>query len=76
MVILVDAPRQMRLKRVKDRGWGDSELDIREGAQWPLDRKADRADHVLRNDGSLATLRTRTLDLLDRLAPHSCGGQD
>lgn len=75
-VILVDAPRKMRLKRVKDRGWDDSELETREEAQLPLDRKHDRADHVLCNDGSLATLRTRTLDLLDRLAPHSCGGRD
>ena len=74
-VILVDAPQEMRLERVRGRGWEESELNLREQAQWSLDRKRDRADHVLRNDGSLATLRTRTLDLLDRLAPYSCGGQ-
>ena len=73
-VILVDAPYPMRQERVRSRGWDPSELNLREQAQWPLNRKRDRADHVLCNDGSLATLRTRTLDLLDRLAPHSCGG--
>ena len=75
-VILVDAPHQMRLERVRSRGWDPEELNLREQAQWPLDRKRDRADHVLSNDGSLATLRTRTLDLLERLAPRSCGGRD
>jgi len=75
-VIHVDAPREIRLERVRERGWDASELQRREAAQWALDRKRDRADHVLSNDGSLATLRTRTLDLLERLAPRSCGGRD
>lgn len=74
-VILVDTPLQMRQERVQERGWEASELDLREQAQWPLDRKRDRADHILSNDGSLAVLRTRTLDLLERLAPRSCGGR-
>ena len=75
-LILVDTPLEIRLERVRERGWDASELDSREAAQWPLDRKRDRADHVLSNDGSLAALRTRTLNLLERLAPHSCGGRD
>lgn len=50
-VIFVDAPVEMRRKRVRDgRGWDETELDRRERAQLPLDLKRKKADHVVVND--------------------------
>jgi dephospho-CoA kinase len=67
-VVFVDCPRPTRLERVAEhRGWGDEELARREAAQWPLDRKRQRADSVLANDADLASLRTKVLDLLKRI---------
>ncbi|MBM4104745.1 MAG: dephospho-CoA kinase [Phycisphaerae bacterium] len=66
--ILVDAPRELRLARVRSsRGWDEAELRRREESQWPLDRKRRAAHHVLVNDADLASLRTRVLDLLRRI---------
>ena len=74
LLIFVDTPRSARLERVTARGWTEEDLDRRESAQWPLDRKRDHAHHVLVNDGSPATLRTLTTDLLENLIPRSCDG--
>jgi dephospho-CoA kinase len=59
-VVFVDAPRRDRLERVRaNRGWSEPELDRRENAQWPLDRKRSRATHIIANDGDLAALEER-----------------
>jgi dephospho-CoA kinase len=50
-VIFVDAPRGVRLARVKAaRGWDEKELDRRESMQLPLEEKKNRADLVIVND--------------------------
>jgi dephospho-CoA kinase len=66
-VVFVDAPRKTRIERVARRGWDAAELDRREAAQWPLDRKRASADHVLVNDADLASLRTQVLEQLGRI---------
>ena len=69
-VAFVDTPREARLDRVRrDRGWSDAELTAREAAQWPLERKKARADHVLTNDGDPARLEAEVDRLLMKLAP-------
>lgn len=51
VVVFVDAPRSVRLDRLKaTRGWDDEELTRREMAQWPEARKRARADVVVQND--------------------------
>ena len=42
--------------RVRARGWDPAHLASRRAAQWPLAKKMERADVVIRNDGSLAEL--------------------
>ena len=74
VLVFVDTPQEHRVARVKDRGWTSEDLDAREKAQWPLDRKRQVAHYVLVNDGDLATLRRRTIDLLQSLAPRTCDG--
>lgn len=65
-ILYVDAPREQRLERVRDRGWNDEELSKREAAQLPLEEKRRRADKTLVNDGSLERLAAQADELFDR----------
>ena len=57
-IVYVDAPRAVRLARVSSRsGWTEAEMERREAAQWPEERRTARADAVITNDGSLTTLQ-------------------
>jgi dephospho-CoA kinase len=50
-IVFVEAPRKVRLARLKEkRGWDEAELDRREAAQMPLEEKRRRADAVIVND--------------------------
>ena len=52
VVFFVDAPRELRLRRLAAaRGWTAEALAAREAAQHPLDEKKARADAVLPNTG-------------------------
>lgn len=51
VLVLVDTPREQRLRRVQaNRGWDEAELARREKRQWPLDIKRQHADYVVCND--------------------------
>lgn len=54
--IFIDAARPIRLARAAGRGWSVEEIDRRESAQWPLDVKRKKADHIIQNEGSLDEL--------------------
>jgi dephospho-CoA kinase len=56
-IVFVDAPREIRFVRGLARGWSEAEFDRREAAQTPLDVKRARAERVVDNSGSAATLR-------------------
>lgn len=59
-VLYVDAPRELRLQRVKERGgWSDADLAERESAQLPAEAKVAHADAVVMNDGSVDDLRAK-----------------
>jgi dephospho-CoA kinase len=63
-LIFVDAPREVRLARVKaQRGWTDTELTNREAVQMPAEKKKERADAVINNSG----LPKATSDQVDEL---------
>ncbi len=67
-IFFVDAPRPVRLARVvATRGWTEEEVDRREAAQWPLDRKRQAADTVLRNDDEPASLRQEVARALEQV---------
>ena len=69
-LVLVDAPREVRLERVRGtRGWDEAELARREKNQWPLDIKRDRAQYVIVNDADPAATRRQVhTTLLEILA--------
>lgn len=65
-VLFIESPRADRLRRVREsRGWDEAELDRREAAQWPLDRKRAAAHHVLVNAGDLPALRSEVQKALE-----------
>ncbi|MDO8502826.1 MAG: dephospho-CoA kinase [Gemmatimonadaceae bacterium] len=56
-IILVDAPRSVRLERiVRDRGIDEAEAMQMIASQMPADLKRARADYVIENSGSLQDL--------------------
>ena len=56
VVIFVFASREARLSRLAGaRGWSEQDLALREKNQWPLDKKAQRADYILVNNASEAS---------------------
>ena len=56
-IVLVDAPRTLRLERiVRDRGLDEAEAMKMIAAQMPADLKRARADYVIENSGSLEDL--------------------
>lgn len=59
-IFFVDAPRHLRLERVRgSRGWTEAELTRREAAQLPLEEKRRRATVTIANDGDVDALRER-----------------
>lgn len=65
-LIFVEAPREVRLERVRMRGWDEGELQRREDAQMPLEEKKNRADAVIENPQGLEAIEKQVSDLLKR----------
>jgi dephospho-CoA kinase len=66
-VLFVDAPRPLRLARLKEkRGWSEEELDRREKMQMPLEEKMNRADAVIVNDGDFEKVARQVKETLVR----------
>lgn len=64
-LVFVDAPREVRLRRLAEqRGWDENELERRERAQLPLTLKAARAGHVIDNSGTEEHLARQVDELL------------
>ena len=63
-IVLVDAPRPLRLERLmRDRGLGHTEAMNMIAAQMPAELKRARADFVIVNDADLATLEERVVEV-------------
>jgi dephospho-CoA kinase len=57
IVLMVDASRETRLARARQRGWSEAQFNEREAAQWPIVKKRCAADAVINNDGTEDELR-------------------
>lgn len=72
-IVVVDAPREVRLQRAAARdGSTLEEAERRDSAQIPAEQKAEWADFVVRNDGTIEQLRanaTFVLMMLKTLPP-------
>jgi len=68
VVVFVDAPEELRLRRVmENRGLAEDEARRIMAAQMDPAGKRDRADYVISNDGSLEELRARALEVISRI---------
>jgi dephospho-CoA kinase len=66
-IVVVDAPRDMRLARVKaSRGWDDGELARREASQWDVSRKLSQADWVVDGSKPIDAIRDELAAWLER----------
>jgi dephospho-CoA kinase len=64
-LIYVDAPRPVRLARVKaQRGWTETDLANREAVQMPAEKKKERADAVVDNGGTPAATTAQVDELV------------
>jgi len=67
-VVVVHVPESAQLARVLGRDALDEDEVIRRiAAQIPLDHKAEQADHVIDNTGSIEETRAQTLALVDKI---------
>jgi dephospho-CoA kinase len=57
ILLMVDVPRDIRLKRALGRGWTEEEFSRREAAQWSVDDKRREAHFIIANNGSEDDLR-------------------
>ena len=68
-IVLVDAPRPLRLERlVRDRGLRETEAMAMIAQQMPADLKRARADFVIDNDGTREALEQRVHEVWTALA--------
>jgi dephospho-CoA kinase len=66
-VIVTACPREMQLQRLVDRGLTEHEAGRRLDAQLPTEDKVDRADYVIRTDGTLEDTNRQIEETLRRL---------
>jgi dephospho-CoA kinase len=59
-MVFVDAPRELRLARARQRGWSEEDFTRREGVQASLDAKRARADVVIDNSGTPESTQAQT----------------
>lgn len=68
VIVLVDAPRELRLDRlVRDRGLGEAEAMRMITAQMPAELKRARVDLIIDNTGSREALAHRVSEVWDEL---------
>jgi len=68
-IVHVDAPFQQRLERVRERGWDEEMLKLREKAQIPLTEKRANADYVINNSGGFESLCEQSQAIVKALEP-------
>jgi dephospho-CoA kinase len=66
-VVFVDAPLDVRLNRIKARGWSAEELSTRENSQFPLDKKRSSAHYCISNANGVDVVRDQARDVLSRI---------
>jgi dephospho-CoA kinase len=66
-VVCVVAAETVQRQRLAQRGLSPEQARQRIRAQWPVERKAERADYVLVNDGSMDLLKEQTTRVLNSI---------
>jgi dephospho-CoA kinase len=70
VVVFVSAPRAVRARRIRARGWAPGELRRRERFQFPVAYKKQKADYVIDNAGPKSRTEKQTQWICDELRRH------
>jgi dephospho-CoA kinase len=62
-IVFVEASRETRLNRARQRGWSEEDFNVREAAQESLQQKRERADKILDNSGSADATQSQVMRL-------------
>jgi dephospho-CoA kinase len=74
-LVFVDCDADARAARARaQRGWSRDEVERREGAQWPLEKKRALAHHIVSNRAGLAELRAEVERVRARIRPRRPAG--
>lgn len=74
VLVVVSAPVEMQVRRLmRDRGMSESDIRDRIAAQLPLEEKAEAADILIDNDGTLEELETQVDRLWTELRARTAG---
>ncbi len=68
-IVYVDADRERRMQRLRQRGWEESELIRRENSQMPLDKKLKCAHDMVENNAGEAACLAQVHRLVHGLLP-------
>ncbi len=66
ILVMVEAPADIRRARAAARGWSPAEFDRREAAQWSLEKKRAVANVTLANAGTPEELRTAVRNVWEK----------
>lgn len=66
-IVFVSAPRALRARRTRARGWGPGELARRERFQFPVAYKKKKADYVIDNTGPTSRTEEQARKICDEL---------
>ena len=66
-IVFVSAPRALRERRTRSRGWSPGELARRERFQFPVSYKKKKADYVIDNTGPKSRTEEQTRRICDEL---------
>jgi dephospho-CoA kinase len=65
-VIAIGCSERVMRSRIGSRDWSDDQITARLQAQWPLEKKMQKADFVIWNDGAVDLLKKQLNRLLTR----------
>lgn len=68
VIVFVDAPLEIRLRRAEQRGWPEGELERREAMQIPLEEKHQKSNFVISNSSSTQDTFEQVKQIWDKLA--------
>lgn len=67
-VVVTACPADVQLARLIERGMSQEAARQRLAAQWPTEKKAARADFIIRTDGTFEETNRQVADVLQRLS--------
>jgi dephospho-CoA kinase len=67
VVLCVACAREDQVRRMRDRGLSDSEIEARLAGQMAVAEKMERADYVIFNGGSIEALKDQTMKVVQQV---------